>query len=85
MEGVMTACLRATARSGPDVVPSHDLLRRVMGEYDEMPSLRLTPPQAMRLWGLDRAMCDAVLRVLSDAHCLRRDEAGQFFKVHADY
>ena len=81
----MTACLPSTSRFAANVVPSHDLLRRVMSEYDEMPSLRLTPPQAMRLWGLDRAMCDAVLRVLSEAHFLRRDDAGQFFKVHADY
>jgi hypothetical protein len=31
-----------------------DALRRVKGEYLEMPGLRLTPAQAQRLWGLDR-------------------------------
>src|SRR5262245_25358211 len=30
-----------------------DVLRRVQGEYLEMPGLRLTEAQARRLWGLD--------------------------------
>ena len=41
--------------------PPEDVLRRVQGEYLEMPGLRLTTAQAQRLWGLDRAACDAVL------------------------
>ena len=65
--------------------PSPELLQRVMGEFDEMPSLRLTLPQAMRLWGLDRATCEGILRVLLDAHFVQRDESGQFLKVHSDY
>jgi hypothetical protein len=36
---------------------SLDVLRRVQGEYIEMPGLRLTIAQAQRLWGLDRAVC----------------------------
>ena len=38
-----------------------DALRRVKGEYLEMPGLRLTPAQAQRLWGLDRESCQALL------------------------
>lgn len=56
-----------------------------MGEFDEMPSLRLTERQAMRLWGLDRRTCDAVLRALVDAHFLYRDAAGQFSKIGCGY
>ncbi len=35
-----------------------DVLRRIQGEFIEMPGLRLTPAQAQRLWGLERAVCD---------------------------
>ena len=28
------------------------LLQRIQREYEEQPGLRLTPPQAQRLWGL---------------------------------
>ena len=52
-------------------------LRRVKGEYLEMPGLRLTPAQAQRLWGLDRESCQALLGALVDAKflCLTRDGA----------
>ena len=44
-----------------------DVIRRVQGEYIEMPGLRLTSAQAQRLWGLDRVACDALLDALVDA------------------
>lgn len=56
-----------------------------MSEYDEMPSLRLTMAQAMRLWGLDEPMCEAVLHTLVEADFLQRDHWGQFAKRHAAY
>ncbi len=40
-------------------VPITPLLQRVRAEYLEMPGLKLTAPQARRLWGLDCATCDA--------------------------
>jgi hypothetical protein len=43
------------------------LLRRVRGEYLEMPGLRLTPAQAARLWGVDPSLCDAILTTLCDS------------------
>ena len=67
------------------VIPTDQLLLRVMGEFEEMPSLRLTMPQAMRLWGLDRPTCEAVIETLIDAHFLERDRRGQFAKTHASY
>ena len=45
----------------PAQQPLEDVLRRVQGEYIEMPALRLTTAQAQRLWGLDRTACDALL------------------------
>ena len=60
-----------------------DVLRRVRGEYIEMPGLRLTTAQAQRLWGLDRAACDALLSALVDAKFLFRTRDGAF--VRSDY
>jgi len=47
---------------------THDhLLRRIRGEYREMPGLRLTFTQACRLWQIDRGTCHLVLdRLVAD-------------------
>lgn len=60
--------------------PIDDVLRRVQGEYIEMPGLRLTPAQAQRLWGLDRAACDTLLGALVDAKFLFRTRDGAFVR-----
>jgi hypothetical protein len=57
-----------------------DVLRRVRGEYIEMPGLRLTSAQAQRLWGLDRASCDALLGALVDSKFLFRTQDGAFMR-----
>jgi hypothetical protein len=59
-----------------------DALRRVKGEYLEMPGLRLTPAQAQRLWGLDREACDALLGALVDTKFLYRTRDGAFMRVN---
>lgn len=61
--------------------PLDDVLRRVQGEYIEMPGLRLTPAQAQRLWGLDRAACDTLLGALVDAKFLLRTRDGAFMRA----
>jgi hypothetical protein len=58
-----------------------DVLRRVQGEFLEMPGLRLTTPQARRLWGLDAAQCDALLGALVEANFLFRTRDGAFMRV----
>ncbi len=40
------------------------LLRRIRGEFSEMPCLRLTEPQLARLFGLSDAVCVRVLSAL---------------------
>lgn len=60
---------------------SDEVLRRVQGEFMEMPGLRLTEAQARRLWGLDEASCDALLRALVDAKFLFRTDNGAFMRV----
>ena len=58
-----------------------DVLQRVQGEFLEMPGLRLTEPQARRLWGLDAAVCEALIGALIDAKFLFRTRDGAFMRV----
>jgi DNA-binding IclR family transcriptional regulator len=58
-----------------------DVLRRIQGEYLEMPGLRLTPAQAQRLLGLDRSSCDALLTALVDSKLLARTRDGAFVRL----
>ena len=60
---------------------TEEVLRRVQGEFLEMPGLRLTVQQARRLWGLDEASCDALLRALIDANFLFQTRDGAFMRV----
>ena len=61
--------------------PTDEMLRRVQSEFLEMPGLRLTGPQARRLWGLDATSCDALLGVLIDAKFLFKTRDGAFMRV----
>jgi len=58
-----------------------EVLRRVQGEFLEMPGLRLTEPQARRLWGLDSTVCQALLDALVDARFLLRTRDGAFMRA----
>ena len=58
------------------------LLRRVRGEYREMPGMRLTIEQAMRLWNADRQACVAVLNSLVASQFLGVDNFGRYRKAH---
>ena len=60
---------------------SDEVLRRVQGEFLEMPGLRLTTPQARRLWGLDAAQCEALLGALVEAKFLFQTRDGAFMRV----
>jgi hypothetical protein len=50
--------------------PSAHLVNRMRSEFIEMPGLRFRIEQAQRLWNLDRAICEHVLRSLVDAKFL---------------
>ena len=58
-----------------------EVLRRVQGEFLEMPGLRLSEPQARRLWGLDAEQCAALLRDLVDAKFLFKTRDGAFMRA----
>jgi hypothetical protein len=57
-----------------------EVVRRIRGEFLEMPGLRLTPQQAQRLWRLDETSCYAVLGALVDARFLARTRDGAFIR-----
>lgn len=65
----------------PELHVCDEVLRRVQGEFLEMPGLRLTEAQARRLWGLDADACGALLRALVDANFLFRTRDGAFMRV----
>jgi hypothetical protein len=57
-----------------------EVVRRIRGEFLEMPGLRLTPKQARRLWRLDETACEAVLGALVDARFLSKTRDGAFVR-----
>jgi hypothetical protein len=58
----------------------HELPLRIHGEYREMLGLRLTAPQAERLWGLDRITCTFVLTTLIERGVLRQTATGTYLR-----
>jgi hypothetical protein len=57
------------------------LERRIRGEFKEMPGLRLTGPQAARLWGLTLDESESLLSDLVAAGFLRRSEDGRYLRA----
>jgi DNA-binding IclR family transcriptional regulator len=58
------------------------LLRRVRREFREMPGMRLTLDQAIRLWTMDRSTCTGVFDSLVAARFLEQDATGRYRKTH---
>ncbi len=59
------------------------LVRRIEGEYYEMPGLSLTEAQAQRLWDLDTDTCHIVLVALMQRRFLRRTANGMYVRAVA--
>jgi hypothetical protein len=57
------------------------LVDRVRGEFNEMPGLQLTIPQAARLLGIEPQACRDVIDVLVDSAFLRRTPSGTFVRA----
>lgn len=57
------------------------LIDRARSEFNEMPGLRLTLPQASRLWNLDVASCERVIDALVGDAFLRWTPAGSVVQV----
>ena len=57
------------------------VVRRVRAEFLEMPGLRLTFAQAMRLWGLGEDDCHQVIETLVRSCFLQRTETGEVVRA----
>jgi hypothetical protein len=57
------------------------MVRRVRAEFLEMPGLRLTFAQAMRLWSLNADDCERVLDALIAACFLQRTSTGEVVRA----
>lgn len=57
------------------------LVDRVRGEFNEMPGLQLTIPQAARLLGIEPDACRDVIDSLVDSAFLRRTAAGTIIRA----
>jgi hypothetical protein len=66
------------------VAPREEILRRISGEYLEMPGLRLTCEQAQRLWGIDRDTCRELLNELVASRFLGLTKEGQYARLAED-
>ena len=60
------------------VVPGDALMIRALHDFDELPALRLTIAQAMRLWDVDRPTCQKLLDTLVEVHLLAVEADGRY-------
>jgi hypothetical protein len=69
----MHSCLDRHSRAPCPITEDADLHTRIRAEFVEMPGLKLTLPQAARLFNLEQARCQRVLGALVDGGALASD------------
>jgi hypothetical protein len=86
-EGTMMRERAVDGRAAPHVParpvprsPVSTLMSQVQAEYDEMPGLSVTLPQAQRLWAVDRPTCEEAFRHLIASGVLRKTTRGRFVR-----
>jgi hypothetical protein len=57
-----------------------EIQRQVLSEYRCLPGLKLTLPQARRLWGLDQDCCARVMDALLREGALTLDATGAYVR-----
>jgi hypothetical protein len=67
--------------TSPRSAPLAALLQRARKQYREMPELKLTKPQATRLFGVAPSVCAAMLRALVMENFLSRTAEGVFART----
>jgi len=80
--GRFTGQMDGTEREGSMDVET--LVHRVCSEFIEMPGLRLTFAQAVRLWGLTPAVCRRVVDELIDVGFLRQTPTGMLVRADCE-
>lgn len=58
-------------------------IKVIRSEYSEMPGLRLSKRQAVRLWNLDPSSADEIFGALEESHFLRRTVDDQYVRADA--
>jgi hypothetical protein len=66
--------------TSPHAAPLAALLQRGREQYQEMPGLKLTKPQAARMFGVAPSVCAAMLRALVMENFLSRTGDGVFVR-----
>lgn len=61
-----------------DVTTLELLLRRIRGEFRDMPGLKLTPAQASRLFGVEPTLCERLFMALVEGRHLLQGPDGRF-------
>lgn len=54
------------------------VIATIVGEFNEMPGMKLTREQFCRLWGLERDAADRVIRLLVASGFLRTDQHNRY-------
>jgi hypothetical protein len=68
-------------KQGTNTMHARALVDRVRGEFNEMPGLQLTMPQAARLLGIEPEACRDVIDILVDSAFLKRTPAGTIVRA----
>ena len=63
------------------IVSKDEMLRRIHCDYLDMPDLRLSRPQAQRVWQLDEQTCTRLLESLTEDGLLHRGHDGMYALV----
>jgi hypothetical protein len=63
-----------------NVAQREALVQRLIAEFDEMPGLRLSLPQASRLFGLTEAAAARILTALTKAGTLHRNASNLYMR-----
>jgi len=63
-----------------NVTQREALVQRLIAEFDEMPGLRLSLPQASRLFGLSEAAAARILTALTKAGTLHRNASNLYMR-----
>jgi hypothetical protein len=71
-------------RTGDSAAFKQEMIRRICGEYLEMPGLGLKREQARRLWHVDDEFCGELLDSLVESRFLRRKSDGRYVRATAD-
>ena len=81
----LTMTLPSGALERRDVLRRDAIVRRIVGEFRDMPGLVLSVKQASRFLGVEASACARILEDLRHAGVLRRDADQRYGRAEADH